>query len=118
MQTRDVLPDHVQLRRPTIVIVLVRKTGGREIVRQRVEPDPRSLFFTRRQRQRKWYRPAQSRARDRDVLEPLVEERENLIPPSLGCEKVRTLGEQLPEKWFVARETEEPIAFGRPLELT
>src|SRR6185369_13419786 len=79
VQARDVLADHVQLGRPAIVIMLIGKPRGREIVRQRVEPDPRSLFLASGQGERKWYCPGQPRTRDRDVLEALIEQCENLI---------------------------------------
>ena len=81
MQARDVLADDVQLRRPTGLEAVVGETGRGEIVGQRVEPDPRALRLAGREREREGNGPRQTRTRDRDVLEPLVEQREDLVAP-------------------------------------
>src|SRR5947208_15849507 len=116
MEARDVLADHVQLRRPSLVVACVGIASLSQIVRQSIEPDPGPLRVARRRPDRKRNRPRQLRSRDRDILETLLEQSEDLVPPGLRLDEPRTAGDELFQKWRVLRQAKEPVPLLGPLE--
>src|SRR5690348_3171433 len=117
MKPRDILADDVQLRGPPFRVPLIGEPSRRQVIGQRVEPDPRSLLLAVARAKRKGNGPAEPRARDRDVLQPLLEERQNLIAPRLRTEEFRAIGVQSFQKTLVFRQAKKPIALFGPLQL-
>src|SRR5689334_17963276 len=107
----------MQLRRPELPVRLVGKAGGGEVVRQGVEPDPRALLLAVARLDGEGDRPRQPRSCNRDVLETLAEQRENLVASRFRPEKFRALVEQALEERLVFRQPKEPVALFRPLQL-
>ena len=86
MEARDVLADDVHVRRPPpleLPVVLAKADRG-DVVDQRVEPDVGDAARIVRQRDP----PGLARAADRDVLEPRLEQPQDLVPADVRHEKL------------------------------
>src|SRR5439155_17478598 len=78
-----------------------------EVVDQGVEPDVGDVLLVERQRDT----PLEARAgpADRQVLERLAQEAEDLVPVALGLDEVRVLLDVLDEPLLVLRHPEEVV---------
>src|SRR5262245_1346229 len=94
MESRDVLADDVELSGPALLVSLRRKSGCGEVVRERVEPDVGRLCLAGGQRSGEWDAPRQSRATGGDVLEPLVDHRDDLVPSGVRLQEIGSVGVQ------------------------
>jgi len=86
VEAQDVLADHVQIRRPEgaeLLALGVRIAGGGDVVGQRVEPDIHDMRRIARHRDA----PAEAGARHREVAQPRLDERDDLVRRALGAMK-------------------------------
>src|SRR6185503_3670005 len=114
-QPGDVLADDVQVSGPQPFVAIVGKAGRRQVVRQRIEPHPRALLLAVRELDREGNRPRETRSRDGNVLESLVEQGEDFVPARRGLQEARARGQQVLYETLIARESKKPVAFGGPL---
>ena len=115
VELEDVLADEVEGRRPEAVGQVVPVAGEAErgdVVEQRVEPDVEDLVGIPRDRDP----PLQPRARERDVLQPLGDERARLVAELAREDEVRVLRRELLELLLEAREAEEPVVLALAVE--
>ena len=92
------------------------KPRGGPVVGQGVEPDVRGLLLPVARRPRERDAPAEARPARGDVLEPLVEQPEDLVAAALRLDEFRVRRDVLTEELLVARQAEEPVALRHHLE--
>src|SRR5690606_25836933 len=89
---------------------------SRHVVGQRIEPDPRALNVSVTRGYRERNGPLQVGARDGDVFQSTVNQREEFVASGLRLYELRIVSQQVPEELFVARQAEEPVALFGPLK--
>jgi hypothetical protein len=110
VEARDVLADDVEVGRPPVAVALVGEADGRQVVRERVEPDVDGVRLVARPGDA----PRQARARHGDVLQPALEDAPDLVAPALRLDELGALLQQLEQPVLVARQPEEPVLLLRP----
>ncbi len=112
----DVLADHVDVRRPAPREGhLVRAVaGGREVVREGIEPDVGDVVGVPRQRDP----PVEVRPADREVPEPAPDQGQHLVPPDVGLHGGRRSLVVLQEAVSIGREPEEVVLLLHHLDRT
>ena len=115
VELEDVLGHHVQGGRPVAlgqVLALAGEAERRVVVEQRVEPDVHALLGVPGQRQA----PFQRRPRERDVLQPLLDEGDRLVAAEVGDDEVGLLLVERFEPLLEGGEPEEPVLLADLLE--
>ena len=107
MESRDVLADDVDLRRPRDLAARLRISGGRQIARQRIEPHVDRLVAPVTCGERERNPPIGGRARDRDVVETAFDEREDLVIAAGRSDEPRVRTQKLGEELLVAADDAE-----------
>ena len=108
VELEDVLGDHVHRGRPEgvgQVLALARVGQRRVVVQERVHPHVDHLLVVPRDR----HAPGDPRARQREVAQPALDERQRLVVARARAHEVRPLGVQLLEPLLERRELEEPV---------
>src|SRR4029077_13972626 len=98
----------MQIGRPELLEVGVWKSGRGEIVRQSFEPDVGRLDVAGASFAREGNTPRESASAGRNVVQPGVDQRKNLVAPRLGLQKLLGRDERL-QAIRVGAEPEEPV---------
>src|SRR6266576_6661012 len=113
MEARDAFADHVQVGGPQLLGASVGEPGRREIVDQRVEPDVHRLLRVAGEGNA----PRLTLARDRDVLEPRLEQPHDLVAPDLGLHREGAGADALEHGVAIPAQPEEVIPLFGPNQL-
>ena len=106
VEAQDVLADHVDVGRPVaaeIGRVGVGIAGRRDVVGQRVDPNVHHMVGIVGHR----HAPLETGARDREVVEPALDEADNLVAPRLGQDEIRVRVVEREQPLLPGREAEE-----------
>ncbi len=114
MKAGDVLADDVQLRGP--LGAGRRHARGGPVVRERIEPDVRGLLLPLAGEPGEGDTPGEAGPARRNVVEALVEQRENLVAPTLRLHEEGVALDQLEEEIPVAGQPEEPVPLFHPFQ--
>ena len=114
VEAHDVLADDVQVGRPEMRarIRVVGKAGGRQIVGQRVDPDVHHVPLVAGDPDA----PVERVARDRQVLEPALDEAHHLVPPLLRADEGRIRLVMRKQPVLIGGEAEEVGLLLRPFD--
>ena len=114
VEPKDVLADHVDVRRPhlgePLGVVSVARRG--DVVRERVEPHVRHVLGVPGDRDP----PPEGRPRDREVLEAPPDHGQHLVAAALGLYGLRMRLVVLEEAVPVGGEAEEVVLLGHELD--
>jgi hypothetical protein len=117
VEPRDVLADHVHLRRPRNAILFTRESRRREIARQCVEPHVDRLMATRPIGEREGDAPVERRPRYRHVLEAALDERENLVVTCVRSHEPWIVAKERRQNVLKRAQPKEPVRLGHPLDV-
>ena len=115
MEADDVLADHVQVGRP----VLPQRVAGvgiaalGDVVGERVEPDVHDVLGIAGHR----HAPGEAGARHREVLQPALDEAQDLVAPAVRPDEARVLLVERQQPVGPGRELEEVRRLLDPLDL-
>ena len=112
VEAHDVFADEVDVGRPIALELLTVEFERRDVVRERVHPDVDDVI------RRAWERnaPGDGGARDRQILQTLLDERDDLVHARGRIDEVRILPVVLEQRLGEARELEKEIALGGHLD--
>ena len=116
VEAQDVLADDVVGRRPELlgeVLALAREAERGVVVQQRVEPDVEDVARVPRDRDA----PRELRARERDVLQAALDERQRLVVADARGDEVGLLGVERLEALLEGAQGEEVVLLAVALEL-
>ncbi len=116
VEADDVLANEVQPlvgAHPVVAIVgrVVGEAEGRDVVAERVDPHVEDVVRLLGDRDP----PLHPRAADAEVLEPLLDHPEDLVPSRLGADLQRVALDRLAQPALVGRQPEEEVLLLRPL---
>ncbi len=115
VELEDVLGHHVQVGGPVAlgqVLALAGEAERGDVVEQRVEPHVHALLGVPGQP----HPPLQLRPRERDVLEPALDEGDRLVAAELGHDEVGPLRVERFEPLLEGGEAEEPVLLAHLLQ--
>ncbi len=106
MEAHDLFPDEMHVGGPELAVegVVVRAVAERgDIVGERVDPDVNHVLGVERHRDA----PRETRARDAQVLQPLVDELDHLVLAAFGLDEIGPVPIQLEQAVGIVGEAEE-----------
>ena len=114
VEANDILADEVDIGRPIAVeqFAAVGITKPRQIVGQRVEPDIHDMVVAARNLDP----PVEAGPRNRQIVEPALDEAEDFIAAAVGLDEFGVRGIMVEQSLLIGRQLEKPALLDGPFD--